>query len=775
MSRKVLALLILVSCIAVDSFGQSTKSRIRAFSRTIDVKGQIESTTTIPKLLLIDTSPGEANREIKLDAGNLYIQTATAANNTGVTINAAFDIATVGDGNFKGGQVEVGVNDTTRGLMQLYGNATTTSGALAIHKGGTDSGPPAININSSDGTTLNITALDNSTDLTLKLSNTGTQDFDLEVGGGGLFTLSDTTAQLILRDDAGDKAELFVDTLGSLKITTTSSGAGGDFIISTPSITTALFINDSLGAVGFGTNLPTHLVHIKGTGTTNGLAIENAQGGGTEDPIIRFVLDGSAQYVIGVDNSDDDKFKIGGPLGVDDQNYFTIAPNGNVGINDSDPSAKFTVNGNTELTGALSVSGDFGLPGDPDLVFMSVGNFKVNGILEIFDPSVGLLTVQADGDPKFGIRATATAFEFEGAGVDFMVVDANDLDVHIVGGDFDVGTSILFVDSTNNLVGIGTINPDSNTPLHIVVPAGQGNGVLAENTDPTNPEVYYALQTTVTGINAWRMGINQDNKLSFTFENQASQMTGAGTKMLIDTSGNVGIGTTSPGANLEISRAGEVDLKLTDSTAVESISIIMRASDGNAVFSRSGTGSDDIAIESTGDVILAPGSGKVGIGTTSPGSKLSVDGTVTFNVDGGDFPFHVVGDTITHLLFADTSTDNVGIGTSGPIARLHVSGGVFLMGQGTLGADDVTPDVSGGNVFTTQANAGATTLTDLDNPTVGQLIYLIGGSDTNSTVVPSSGFFHLSTGPDFTLSFRDSITLFVRADDDYLEISRSNN
>lgn len=91
----------------------------------------------------------------------------------------------------------------------------------------------------------------------------------------------------------------------------------------------------------------------------------------------------------------------------------------------------------------------------------------------------------------------------------------------------------------------------------------------------------------------------------------------------------------------------------------------------------------------------------------------------------------------------------------------------------TIAVDDATPDVSGGTVFITQANTGATAITDLDNPTTGQLVILIGGSSTNASTIADSGNFHL-TGS-MTLNEDDTIILYVKADNDYLELARSNN
>lgn len=98
---------------------------------------------------------------------------------------------------------------------------------------------------------------------------------------------------------------------------------------------------------------------------------------------------------------------------------------------------------------------------------------------------------------------------------------------------------------------------------------------------------------------------------------------------------------------------------------------------------------------------------------------------------------------------------------------------VFKFQQQTIAADDVTPDISGGNAFVTSANTGATAITDLDNPSVGQIVVIIGGSDTNSSTIADSGNFALSAA--FTAQADNVLVLYVQADNDYVEIARSTN
>ena len=67
----------------------------------------------------------------------------------------------------------------------------------------------------------------------------------------------------------------------------------------------------------------------------------------------------------------------------------------------------------------------------------------------------------------------------------------------------------------------------------------------------------------------------------------------------------------------------------------------------------------------------------------------------------------------------------------------------------------------------------ATAITDLDNPIVGSIVCIIGGSATNSSTIADSGNFALTAA--FTAGVKDTLCLYVQADNDYIELSRADN
>ena len=104
---------------------------------------------------------------------------------------------------------------------------------------------------------------------------------------------------------------------------------------------TNVYLTTTTDNVGIGTTQPaTHPLVILGSPAAGGMDINNTAADG--DPRIAFQLSGTAQFTMGVDDGDGDKFKIG-TTAVDTSTRFVIDSSGNVGIGTINPIQRFIV------------------------------------------------------------------------------------------------------------------------------------------------------------------------------------------------------------------------------------------------------------------------------------------------------------------------------------------------------------------------------------------------------------------------------------------------
>ena len=555
---------------------------------------------------------------------------------------------------------------------------------------------------------------------------------------------------------------------------------------------------DSSGNVGIGTSSPTQALQVAGAvKVTSNFSGETSANSGYFD----FFSGATRITSKGADGSTLGAFSIlqqasdGSPASTS----FHIDTSGNVGIGTTAPGAKLEVAGDTKLNGDLDFSGGtakkiktgsqraYTLPaqgtrmrlltvetGTSCRVYLdsSENGFNQPIVLEIFYKAQNTTSkpqIRRLDNYQYHAHSNDIIFTSDAAGtvgadshiyaekvnhatgrsVNIRKVEEFKGSVTILDGsttDTNGGTDETIKDAVFSNVGIGTTSPSKKLEVHdasSTTTANDGGAtIVIKNTNDTDNNqgslsfLNSAGTKTASIISTFIDHSTDEGALSFAVGDGGGSF---GEAMRIDSSGKVGIGTSSPAYKLHlfddtvtsstktllqfdsnnISNGGgyNIDFRTSSNdTANRFISRIQGAREGDGATSQLSFWTDNGSSLNQRMTIMS--SGNVGIGTTSPGHTLHVsstggtvarfehnDGTAAFiqlkdtsnsvflGMVSDAFVVQTVGDSYATKLTV-TDSGNVGIGTSIPTASLHVEGVGYFDGGENISFNDTVTDAA---------------------------------------------------------------------------------
>ena len=383
----------------------------------------------------------------------------------------------------------------------------------------------------------------------------------------------------------------------------------------------------------------------------------------------------------------------------------------------------------------------------------------------------------------------------KGSGIEDVI--ANTVTQGGLGGEWTKAVNGLDIYYNGGNVGIGTTDPGNNrlkiaggsllAENIVSVVASDSNMVLA---NPTTEQPYLKFdgKNSNTGLN-WSLGIDdsdlndEKNSLSIKRWNDSSLL--QDTPFVVDSNGNVGIGTTSPDARLHVSDAGFPTMNLTrkinilgspngaaakiEGGALSNTTPSMGGAMGFALLDSDGAGPGTntegylyFETKNSGasltEKMRITSAGNVGIGTPDPTADLHINSKATQTAadksvsalrfqNGDSWDNSVIIDGRTDMTGATDYTDrvglmiatkgdermritsagNVGIGTPDPGNLLHVMGDahskVLIQGGNShaIGLQIKQPLVGGDQVWQLQSEAGGTAL-QIRNGTINTVV-----------------------------------------------------
>jgi len=306
---------------------------------------------------------------------------------------------------------------------------------------------------------------------------------------------------------------------------------------------------DTDGSVGIGTTSPSKQLHIEGT-NANSPGIKISASDLNYEHEVRANGDG---LLISADSTNyggagpDIRFNVSG------SERMRIIQNGNVGIGTTNPSANLHIFGDNAVAGSQgfikisnNVNGDAGIIGD-SIALMTDG---VANQLAIRSGSAGIvlgvgsspkMTINSDGN--VGIGTTSPDFALD------LVVNNGGVQLQMGRSNTNAGTAWMGADSGGFHLGVGAYGTQNNVASPNGLTVDTGGNVGIGTTNPFGKLEVKGGASYLEGISLSPSSggtVSEINSGSGTYGIQFKR--GSSDTMTISSAGNVGIGSTDPGA-----------------------------------------------------------------------------------------------------------------------------------------------------------------------------------------------------------------------------------
>ncbi len=201
------------------------------------------------------------------------------------------------------------------------------------------------------------------------------------------------------------------------------------------------------------------------------------------------------------------------------------------------------------------------------------------------------------------------------------------------------------------------------------------------------PDVVYL------GING-KLGRDAANLVDFSIDDQLMFRTNSTDQMIIDSSGNVGIGTTTPAAKLSVYSSLGAQLRLSyDDSNYADFTV-----DDTGQLTISSNGFQTTTMGSGDDAMIIDANGNIGIGTTTPSAMLTVGATSTNqfivdlngNITDGSWQADVISTTYGGTGISSVPLGYLLRGTGG--TSLEATSTLFMTNNGNIGIGTTTPE-----------------------------------------------------------------------------------